>query len=660
VNKIQKAVSDFEKKNGVLLKKVSDALISTISENDSVSVISDKITKIYTKYNVKKETKNLLLNYIVESVSIGIGTEIAGKKRVNSFKYWYAEHAYNAAGVPIKTTLNSITDILAVKKEITRSLAAGSSWRKAAQDLSDKKIIISDVAKDVQSIIDKARGVFGLTNSSEAYQEYKKEISIVQHRINRLTDQDTSKLKRAYQDILDITNKSSAAQVENAIKYASYFKERYNTERIARTEMARAYGDAAFSDAIYTDDIVGIQFNLSDRHVEFDICNFHCEADLYGMGAGIYPKERAPEYPFHPNCVLPGNRIYFRGNIVAASKSFYRGDVVEITTVSGKRSTVTGNHPILTNRGWIAAHKLTKTDKILSSKISNRPCFTMSPDDNERQPLIEDIFTTFNESIGVSSTGMEATPEDFHGDGKFLNGKINIVSSKRKLGYTFNSLLFEIFYNKIFRSRIMDNIFGVIKSNLRPMFFCLFFASNRIMSFFSNALIIFRSSMKRVKQGNPFFHRTPFNISFYQEFFDSISTSPSSVRNALFGLSPDIALDYIADIKTFAYSGHVYDLQIGDDTIYISNGVVVKNCLCNISTIYNGEVPDKSGSDYDPKQGKKYLEKLSDQDRKDLMGIKGAEAFADSPKTWEKNLRNWNGQENKEATIPESVLYGEK
>jgi len=310
VNKIQKAVADFERKNGALDKKVSDALIASIGPDDTPAVIARKISK--ATVGLKRATIDLLTQSLVVSIGIGANNAITGAARIKSVKAWLLENAYSAAGVPIKTTLNSSVDILAVKREITRSLTANQSWRKAAQDLSDKKILVADVAKDVQSIIDKARGVYGLTNDREAYQEYKKAVAVVQQRINRLTDQDTSKLRRAYQDILDITNKSSVKQVDSAIKYASYFKQRYNAERIARTEMARAYGDAAFSDAIYNDLAIGVQFTLSSGHDVFDICDVHCGADLYGMGEGIYPKEQAPAYPFHVQCHCQISKVYKR------------------------------------------------------------------------------------------------------------------------------------------------------------------------------------------------------------------------------------------------------------------------------------------------------------------------------------------------------------
>jgi len=305
LNKLEKAIAAFQKNNGAITKKVSDALIASITPSDTPAQIGRKVDAAFAKYKYKKAVTDLLVNDIVGAVSIGVTEGVS----VKSVKAWYLDKAYSAAGVPIKTTLKGAVDVSAVKEEIRRSLKLSQSWRKAAQDLSDKKILVSDVAKDVQIIIDKARGVYGVTNDAEAYQDYKKAVSTVQRRINSLTDQDTSKLKRAYQDILDITNKSSVAQVDNAIKYASYYKQRYNAERIARTEMARAYGDASFSDAIYNELVVGVEFSLSSSHDIYDICNVHCGVDLYGMGEGVYPKDHAPEYPFHPNCMCIINPV---------------------------------------------------------------------------------------------------------------------------------------------------------------------------------------------------------------------------------------------------------------------------------------------------------------------------------------------------------------
>ena len=50
-------------------------------------------------------------------------------------------------------------------------------------------------------------------------------------------------------------------------------------------------------------DIVAVKFKLSSRHPVFDICDMYAKADMYGLGAGIYPKDKLPPLPVHPHCL---------------------------------------------------------------------------------------------------------------------------------------------------------------------------------------------------------------------------------------------------------------------------------------------------------------------------------------------------------------------
>jgi hypothetical protein len=321
-NDLQKAVEAFVRENTAMSREKLDVLLNKIGIKTDLATIGPIIRREFGGAGVKRELADELLGGIMQAVTVGAGVTFRGRARVNSFKAWYTEHAYVPYGGSWSSRINDIARVQEITTDIRRSIQAGRSWQAAAQHLSDKGIQSADVAKDVQRIIDKARGVYGLTNDSEAYQEYKIAVSVVQRRINTLTRQDTSKLSRAYQDILDITNKSSAAQVESAIKYTAYFKQRYNAERIARTEMARAYGDAAFSDAIYNDDVIGIKFMLSSGHSIADQCDLVCGADLFGMGPGVYPKEYAPIFPIHPACLCNCVKI-FQGEADHATKADY-------------------------------------------------------------------------------------------------------------------------------------------------------------------------------------------------------------------------------------------------------------------------------------------------------------------------------------------------
>jgi hypothetical protein len=85
---------------------------------------------------------------------------------------------------------------------------------------------------------------------------------------------------------------------------------RYEAEGVVRTEVAEIYGQDTYNELLSDDDVVGVRSVLSDRHVVDDICNMYAEVDSFGMGAGVFPKDYAPPYPYHPNCLCSLEPVY--------------------------------------------------------------------------------------------------------------------------------------------------------------------------------------------------------------------------------------------------------------------------------------------------------------------------------------------------------------
>ncbi|WP_162787954.1 hypothetical protein [Chromobacterium haemolyticum] len=75
----------------------------------------------------------------------------------------------------------------------------------------------------------------------------------------------------------------------------------YQAERVFRTEINRAHGEAYMGAAFETDGAKGVRFMLSPNHRRRDVCDLHASADLYGLGAGVYPTREACPWPAHPN-----------------------------------------------------------------------------------------------------------------------------------------------------------------------------------------------------------------------------------------------------------------------------------------------------------------------------------------------------------------------
>ena len=110
-------------------------------------------------------------------------------------------------------------------------------------------------------------------------------------------------LQAAYNKLLEAVQKGNEKAIEKAVEVAVNEKSRYVAERITRTEMARAWADGFIAKIKDDADIVAVKFKLSSRHPVFDICDMYAKADMYGLGAGIYPKDKLPPLPVHPHCL---------------------------------------------------------------------------------------------------------------------------------------------------------------------------------------------------------------------------------------------------------------------------------------------------------------------------------------------------------------------
>lgn len=118
-------------------------------------------------------------------------------------------------------------------------------------------------------------------------------------------------LRAAYLDVIDAAKSLSDKGLKRAVSNAVREKARYHAERIARTEIARAYGTGFFSEIENDEDVIGFRWRIGGRHPATDICDVHANADFYGMGRGIYPKGRAPRYPAHPHCLCVLTQVFF-------------------------------------------------------------------------------------------------------------------------------------------------------------------------------------------------------------------------------------------------------------------------------------------------------------------------------------------------------------
>ena len=185
----------------------------------------------------------------------------------------------------------------AVRKEVGDILKATigkcNTNKKIASELFNRGVI--DTA-DLPQFMDQVSKLPIDTTTEEKRKLLRK----VQRQVSKRT---TAGLRAGYSEVIKAVESDNENKLAKAIEIATEEKTRYHAERIARTETARAYADGQVSRYKDDDDIVAFQWKLGTRHPVFDICDFYANADLYGMGKGVYPKDKVPTLPAHPHCM---------------------------------------------------------------------------------------------------------------------------------------------------------------------------------------------------------------------------------------------------------------------------------------------------------------------------------------------------------------------
>lgn len=197
----------------------------------------------------------------------------------------------------------------AIVSTLQEQMRRNKTWTEAARALydgygddgqnvyNDGKDIIS--RQELPKYLQKVRVATG--NDLQALAEQRQAID----NINRLAKNGSPNkaLQAAYNKLLEAVQKGNEKAIVKAVEVAVNEKSRYVAERITRTEMARAWADGFIAKMKTDADIVAVKFKLSSRHPVFDICDMYAKADMYGLGAGIYPKDKLPPLPVHPHCL---------------------------------------------------------------------------------------------------------------------------------------------------------------------------------------------------------------------------------------------------------------------------------------------------------------------------------------------------------------------
>lgn len=137
----------------------------------------------------------------------------------------------------------------------------------------------------------------------------------------------TSALQAAYQGVLDaledVKGGPGSRYLEKKMEVAFYERMRYFSNRIAQTELHRAYMGSRGREILEDETTEFVRFDLNSGHPKEDVCDYFASVNAFGLGAGIYPKRLAPVPPIHPWCLctlsprpsLTGRRFEYREGV---------------------------------------------------------------------------------------------------------------------------------------------------------------------------------------------------------------------------------------------------------------------------------------------------------------------------------------------------------
>ena len=294
-----RAMDKTSQKIDTLISGFKNVVAYLLTQGFDVNSAIEEAYKLYPVMDGMKESivddmvKAFTSGYMNAGVAVGVDT---GTIPYTSESISTAmQKAWAKDNLNLSTRLHSRGH--AVRKEVGDILKAtigkGNTNKKIATKLFNRGVI--DTA-DLPQFMDQ---VAKLPIDTTA-EEKRKLLRNVQRQVSKRT---TAGLRAGYSEVIKAVESDNQQKLDKAIEIATEEKTRYHAERIARTETARAYADGQVSRYKNDDDIVAFQWKLGTRHPVFDICDFYANADLYGMGKGVYPKDKVPTLPAHPHCM---------------------------------------------------------------------------------------------------------------------------------------------------------------------------------------------------------------------------------------------------------------------------------------------------------------------------------------------------------------------
>ena len=150
----------------------------------------------------------------------------------------------------------------------------------------------------------------------------------------------------------------------------------------------------------------------------------HVKADgkIYDLDKGMFLDNKWTFPSVEINCFPAESVIEFAGGCKKLFRRSYTGVLSQIVTKNGNILKATPNHPILTQRGWVAIKDINVGDYV--AKISSQILDSMKIDINSNKTTFAELFNSTSNYISPTAF-VDSTVFKFHGD--ISNTKVDII-----------------------------------------------------------------------------------------------------------------------------------------------------------------------------------------------------------------------------------------
>lgn len=324
--------------------------------------------------------------------------------------------------------------------------------------------------------------------------------------------------------------------------------EGYNWQRLARTETSIAQNAG-----------------LRDEYLERG----------YRIPAGV----ELPSY--HPHCLLPGTRVAAE-NVVGALRARYDGPAVELTLSDGSVLATTANHLILTADGFARAEAVHKGCYVVCASGSER-VGVADPHDDQLPPLVENVVGALFEAHGMATAAVPLAAEDIHGDGRFVDGKVDVVAADGFLARAYEPTLIEKLLDLHFEGGAANVLALASSGYTTPMLFALALTTDCRVSRPDHPLSRLGAHVVRDKLLS-LLAGSGRHTCLAEQTCNDAATDAIGVREVLAAFSGHVGCYDVVSVRHFQFCGHVYDLQTFS-SLYIANGVLTSNCVCSTTIL---------------------------------------------------------------------------